>query len=262
MSFGCWICSVVLTERSSVDIPAAVGIFDVLKRKSPVEKLAKAVKEPYSQPEYRREARDKLFDIGTEEAYRALLMRFTVAASGAIADEDEKRELVDMLVSVGGPVLPQIKHFIKTEQKVTFPVRALARMVPKNEAIAFLAEVLRQYDPSDHRSVEAKTTLLTSLGDIVGSDEAAIFIPYLEDHSDDVQFNAIAVLERLANAEAREPLAAVCCGDEHAQRIQRRAAEALSKLEWSVRERYEQFHPELKQEYLLGKKGHLVKKGA
>jgi hypothetical protein len=28
-----------------------------------------------------------------------------------------------------------------------------------------------------------------------------------------------------------------------------------------VREHYEQFHPELKQEYLLGKKGMLVKKG-
>jgi len=239
-----------------------VGIFDVLKRKTPLEKLAKEVKEPFSQPEYRREAMDKLFRMGTEEAYKALLGRFTVAASGAIADEQEKREMVDRLVEVGEPALGQVKHFIKTEQKITFPLRALSRMVPKAEAIAFMIETLKQYEPLDHRSIEQKTTLLTTLGDLVGRDEAPIFIPYLEDHSDDVQFNTIVVLERLANPEARLPLAKVCVGEDHAQRIQRRAAEALAKLEWSVREHYDQFNAELKQEYLLGKKGLLVKKGA
>src|SRR5688572_26792129 len=101
-----------------------VGIFDVLKRKSPIEKLAKEVKEPFAQPEYRREAMEKLFKMGTEEAYQALLMRFTVAASGAIADEDEKREMVDRLVEVGAPALGPVKTFIRTQQKITFPVRA------------------------------------------------------------------------------------------------------------------------------------------
>ena len=239
-----------------------MGIFDVLKRKTPLEKLSKEVKEPFSQPEYRREAMDKLFRMGTEEAYKALLGRFTVAASGAIADEQEKRELVDRLVEVGEPALGQVKSFIKTEQKITFPVRALARMVSKNDTVAFLMETLKQYEPLDHRSIEQKTTLLTTLGDMVGKDQAEIFIPYLEDHSDDVQFNAIVVLERLAHPDSRLPLAKVCVGEDHAQRIQRRAAEALAKLEWSVREHYEAFNAELKQEYLLGKKGQLVKKGA
>jgi hypothetical protein len=251
-----------LTARSSVAIWAAVGIFDALKRKSPISKLMKQAKEPFAQPEYRREAMDKLFDIGTEEAYDAVLMRFTVAASGAIADEDEKRELVDRLVELGAPVLGPVKSFIKTQQKITFPVRALARMVPKAEAIEFLTEVVRQYEPADHRSIEAKGTLLATLGDLAEPSQAPLFIPYLKDHSDDVQFNVIVVLERLANPEAREPFCEVCCGDEHAQRIQRRAAEALFKLEWSVKEHYERFHPELKSEYLLGKKGLLVKKGA
>jgi hypothetical protein len=239
-----------------------VGIFDVLKRKSPIEKLAKEVKEPFAQPEYRREAMEKLFKMGTEEAYQALLMRFTVSASGAIADEDEKRELVDRLVEVGEPALGPVKSFIKSQQKITFPVRALARMLPRQEYVSFLMETLKQYDPLDHRSIEQKTTLLTTLGDQATPEQASLFIPYLEDHSDDVQFNTIVVLERLANPEAREPLAKVCAGDEHAPRIQRRAAEALHKLEWSVREHYDQFHPELKGEYLLGKKGVLVKKGS
>jgi hypothetical protein len=238
-----------------------VGIFDILKPKSPMEKLAKEVKEPFAQPEYRREAMDKLFKLGTEEAYQALLMRFTVSASGAIADEEEKRELVDRLVEVGAPALGRIKSFIRSQQKITFPVRALARMLPRQEFIDFLIETLRQYEPLDHRSVEQKLTLLTTLGESVGPEHAPMFIPYLEDHSDDVQFNTIVVLEKLQNEASREPLAKVCVGEEHAQRIQRRAAEALQKLEWSVREHYEQFHPELKQEYLLGKKGMLVKKG-
>lgn len=237
-----------------------MGILDFLKPKSPLEKNAKAVKEPYSQPEYRREAMDKLFAMGTDEAYKALLGRFTITASGQIADEQEKRELVDRLAEVGEPVLDQVKEFIRGEQSIVFPIQALCRILGREDARAFLIETLHRYEPLDHRSIKAKITLVTSLTDLAEPEHAEVFVPYLQDHDDDVQFNAIVALEKLANPDTCAPLAKVCCGDDHAQRIQRRAAHALADLGWNVKPFYEGFNEELKSEYLLGKKGVLVKK--
>lgn len=41
----------------------AVGLLDILRPKSPLEKASKQVLEVYAQPEYRRNAMDKLFEI-------------------------------------------------------------------------------------------------------------------------------------------------------------------------------------------------------
>lgn len=239
-----------------------MGIFDILKPKSALEKAAKDVKEVYSQPEYRREAMDKLFEMGTREAYVALLGRFSINASGQIADEQEKRELVDRLVEIGHTVVSPLEDYIRSEQTIAFPIRALVRILDKPDAIRFLIETLRRYEPLDHRSTKAKITLITTLADLCTPADTAVFVPYLEDHDDDVQWNAIVAVEKLGDETAREALAKVCCGDAHAQRIQRRAAQALLERQWPVKEAYEQFNAELRSEYLLGKKGVLVPKAA
>lgn len=236
-----------------------MGLLDKLKPKSPVEKAAKQVREPYAQPDYRRGAMDKLLEIGTDEAYAALLQRFTINAHGQIADEDEKRDLVERLVATSEASLPAVKKFIREQKKhITFPVRALVRMLEKEDAIAFLENTLQQYEPLDHRTTPAKLTLVTTLGELVGSERADLFVPYLSDHDDDVQLAAVTAIERLQNPDTREALLEVCTGEEHAPRVKRRAAQALVDLGWSAKDGYADFDEELKAEYLIGKKGQLV----
>ena len=155
-----------------------MGLLDFIKPKSPLVKAAEQVREVYAQPEYRRGAMDKLFEIGTDEAYRALLKRFSINANGQIADESEKRDLVDQLVSLGEPVLEPLKDFVRTEKKaLSFPIRALTRILEKEEAIAFLRETLEGYEPLDHRSTHAKTALVITLGELVDAEHADIFVP-------------------------------------------------------------------------------------
>lgn len=238
-----------------------MGLLDILKPKSPLEKASKQVLEVYAQPEYRRTAMDKLFEIGTPESYKALLMRFTINANGQIADESEKRDLVDQLVERGAEALPSIKEFIRTEKKaITFPIRALTRILSKDEAIAFLQETLQSYEPMDHRSVHAKLALVIVLGELLASEHAELFVPYLDDHSDDIQFQAVVALERLALGATKDSLIKVCQGDLHAARVKRRAAQALATLGWSVKGQYDTFDEELKAEYIVGKKGQLIAK--
>ncbi|MCC7385282.1 MAG: HEAT repeat domain-containing protein [Deltaproteobacteria bacterium] len=238
-----------------------MGLLDVFKRGTPVERQLKDLREPFAQPEARRAAMSKLFEIGTEEALEALLVRFTFNCNGHIADESEKRDLVDELVRVGKPAVEPIKRFIKKEKFVGFPIRALSRILPRDEVLALLAETLSAFEPLDHRTTEQKRALIDALGELGSAAQAKLVVPYLGDHHDDVQIQAVEALERLKDPETYEALAEVCCSQSHSARIMRRAAQALETLEPSVRGQFDRFHPELKAEYLLTKKGTLTKKG-
>lgn len=239
-----------------------MGLLDLIKPKSALEKAAKQVREPYAQPEYRRAAMEKLLELGTEEAYAALLMRFTYNANGQIADESEKRDLVDELVKIGKPVLPSLQKFIRTEKAVALPIEALRRMLSAAEAKAFLLDTLKAYEPLDHRSTQQKTSLVFALAELGGAEVAEALVPYLDDHHDDVQFQTIGALERLKHEPTAPALAKVCLGDSHAGRVQRAAAQALANLAWPAKEHFDAWNAELKGEYLIGKKGQVVKKGA
>lgn len=236
-------------------------MFDFLKPKSAIEKASKQLREPYAQPDYRQGAMDKLFEIGTEDAYRELLKRFTFNANGAIADESEKRTLVDRLVEVGDSTVAPLKDYIRTEKAITFPIQALQRILPKDDCDAFLTEALQSLEPQDHRSSQAKVTLMVALAETLPRHRATVFVPYLDDHSDDVQFQAIEALERLAEPDTKAELIRVCLGEQlHAPRIKRRAAKALSELGFVVKDKYEAFDSELKGEWGLDRKGVLTKK--
>lgn len=236
-----------------------MGLFDFLKPKSALEKAAKQVREEYAQPDYRRGAADKLFEIGTEEAYDALLKRFSVTANARIADEQEKRDLVDDLVRVGEPVVPALKRYVSSEKaSLALPILALSRILEPAELKAFLLEVLTGYEPMDHRSTRAKAALVDAIAELVGPDEAAVLYPYLGDHHDDVQVAVLHAIERVRPRDAAEALAGVCGSELHSGRIKRESAKTLSQLALPVRDRYADFDDELKATWILGKKGQLV----
>ena len=237
----------------------AVGILDFIKPKSALEKAAKQVKEEYAQPDYRRGAMDKLLELGTPEAYAALLERFTVKANGQIADEQEKKELVEELVKLGDRAIPPLETFLAEKKKsLTFPLRAYVRIRGRDAATEDLLGFLKARDPLDHRSTEAKVALIDALADLLDPPQVSELYPYLDDHHDDVQAAVIEVVERLKPSDAAEPLAAVCGSDIHSGRTKRRAAQALVSLELPVRAHFEGFDAELKSAYVLGKKGQLV----
>ncbi len=237
-----------------------MGLLDLFKSKSPVEKLTKELTEPFAQPEYRRTAMNKLIELGTPEAHAALLKRFTYNANGSIADESEKRDLVDEIVRIGQPMVGPVRAFIRSEKAVEFPIRALLEMESKETVRDFLTESLTSLEPLDHRTTDRKRALITALADLGDPASASAILPFLKDHSDDVQFQALEALETLAEPNALAAVVELCVGDAHAPRIQRRAAQVLAKFEISVRDRFEGFNAELRSEMMLGKKGQLMRK--
>ena len=237
-----------------------MGLKDLFRKKSPVEKASKDLMEPYAQSDVRRAAISALFTIGTDEAYESVLKRFNFSANGSIADESEKLDLVDYCVDAGDSIVPSLKKHIAEEKALAFPIRALSQLVDKEELLETIVQALTSKAPLDHRTTEAKKALVTALGDYGNEVQLAALFPYLEDHNDDVQMQTIEALERLGFDESGDALAKVCCRDTHAARVQHRAAKALIKLEVSVKKHYPNFMDEVKSEFILGKKGALVPK--
>lgn len=237
-----------------------MGLKELFRRKTPIEKATKDLMEPYAQSDVRRAAMSTLLSMATEESFQSVLRRFTFTANGHIADEAEKRDLVEYSVDIGDEMIAPLKKYIRTEKSLSFAIRALNRLVKREFLLAFLVEALQEKEPLDHRTTDAKRALVIALGDYGSESHAEVLFPYLEDHNDDVQMQVIEALERLAAKSSTEALANVCCHDIHAARIQHRAARALMEMELSVKKHYDRFLPDVKSEFVLGKKGCLVQK--
>jgi HEAT repeat protein len=237
-----------------------MDIKEFFRRKSPLEKAVKDLMEPFAQSDVRRAAISTLFSMATAESYTEVLKRFNYSANGSIADEAEKLDLVDYCVGAGEDMIGPLKEHIKVEKALAFPIRALSQLVAREELLAVLVDSLTVKAPLDHRTSEAKRALVIAVGDYGNHDQDAVLFPYLDDHSDDVQMQTIEALERLCAPSSCTALAEVCSVDTHAARIQHRAARALMALGVPVKKQYERFMPEVKSEFILGKKGVLVQK--
>lgn len=206
-----------------------------------VDKLMLRVKERYAQPEYRREAMDKLLAMGTAEAYAAVMKRFTVVVQSPHWDEEEKRWLCDELGTRGDLAKDVVREFLATEDHVAFASKTLRKLSPSTEAwLKDLVVALQKRPPEDHRTVLGKTEVINQLKD--GGDASIVdaVLPYVGDHADDVQLAAWECLEHHvpAEGEARAALADkardIVTDDGRSARVLRHVAGVMSRLQIPV----------------------------
>ncbi len=233
-----------------------------------ITKVAKLAANPFAQPDVRMREMQRLVEDGSAAALRGVLRRFAANAQGHIADEDEKKWLEDALVKCGENALPPLQEYIKTEAKLTYALRALARIAGDAPAIDFFIEVLRQYGPDDHRSTEAKLQVIWQLAEHL--QEARVFaalVPFLRDHSDDVRWAVLDLLERVTQ-DAPPPdllpgilahMSFLVCDKEVSPRIAKRAAELLAQREWALPDGQQGLAHVLEETFFLDKK-HFVRR--
>ena len=200
-----------------------------------IDKLVVRVKERYAQPEYRREAMDKLLAMATPEAITGVLARFTVVAQSPHWDEEEKRWLVDQLATLGDPARVALLAFLKKADHIAFAAKALQLLDKPEQYVADLAEVLAARPPEDHRSTQGKGELVAALADTNDARARDAIVPYLDDHSDDVRCHAVDALERLwalpgDKLAAEDKLKAAIGDDGRSARVLRHTAAAMQRL--------------------------------
>ena len=236
-----------------------------------IAKVAKLAANPFAQPEVRMREMQRLIEDGSDASLRGVLRRFAANAQGHIADEDEKKWLEDALVRRGEEALPALRDYINSEEKLTYALAAFRRIAGDDAATDFLLGVLQHYGPDDHRSGEAKLQIILQLGEYGGDASILpILSPFLNDHSDEVRWSILELLERATTGGTFPPeqqsayaaeLLQLVTSEEVGPRIARRAADILCRLEWSLKESPAELAAVLGDEYFLDKKHFVRRRG-
>jgi HEAT repeat protein len=214
-------------------------VFDFFKRGQPstkqIEKLVKRLTEPAGEDAPRIEAAEKLAEWGTPDALYALLKRFTISGKVITHDIEEKRMVVRMLVERGRESVDPILRFLSTHHNVEWPVQALSQILPREELVPRLVEILEKVAASsEFTPPEHKADLIRAMRGHVTAEIAAVLRRFLSDDDDDVRLAAIDAISEIGE-EAREPLLDSFIASEDRPRIRIKIADVFVEHDWPVK---------------------------
>jgi HEAT repeat protein len=236
-------------------------LFGSGRGKTRIEKLTKRVTNQYSQSVDRYGAMEDLLKIAaqsgdkadkladgsperqelerkSDDAYVALLKRFTMNASKSIDDEEEKGWLYGRLSAVGKPMLRPIKRFCQdADGSIAWALRIVEDVANEREEWEILDALLEAHPPVYERDSSAKLQMLTHVKEIDDPRVREILINYLGDPDENVRFFCIEALIDNAEEEAKGALVAhLDSGEEDSVRLRSRILDGLSDLGWDLSE--------------------------
>src|SRR5207237_1885409 len=118
-------------------------------------------------------------------------------------DVEEKQMIVQMLVDKGDAAIEPILKFMKSHHQVEWPVRALTQILPQEEWVPRLVEILENVAQNPFTSPEHRTSLIKAMHGHITPEIADILKKTLEDDDDDVAIAAIQAIAELG-ADGRE----------------------------------------------------------
>ena len=224
-----------------------------------IERATKTLLERYAQHDARMEAAEKLREVGTPEAIYSLARRFSATAENLGVDQDEKKTIQEVLVRFGERAVDPLKRYIKDYDKVTWAIDALAELLPKEELIPILFDLLKGGDPVYIRGEKA-TQILSAFESLDDPTIVTGVIPCLKSADDTVRFAAVECLESYGDESAREPLLEALVDPlEDSARVKTRIGEALEKLGWDVKGYRKKVEAALPEPFRVSSKGRVYR---
>ena len=136
-----------------------------------------------------------MVNFGTPEAISALVKRLGVNFRDTIKNEQEKTWVSSVLVErFGSEAVQPMMDYIRTEQTISAVIMTLGRIIDDEATVAFLVETLKQYEPSDHRSMSARLQLIDALTDYKDETVVEACLPYVLDHDDDIRIKVMDLI--------------------------------------------------------------------
>jgi len=214
-----------------------MDIFSIFRRspEKQIQKLRKKVKEPHGDASVREGAAQRLYELGTEPAIRALLDRYTISVSPSSQDEREKLEVCSWLVQMGKEAVPPIIGYLKNERLVYWPFRALKEILEEEELIREIQELLHFHWENPPASAFPKAQIIRGLEDLHSPELEETVRLFLEDEDDDVRLAAIEYLLQCPEEGARKWILETYLNSEDRPRIQSQILEHLADKDWTVR---------------------------
>lgn len=222
-----------------------MGLFDLFKKKSPVEKHAERVANKRAQAADRWESIQTLGKIAASEpsggeederaaAVSALVARFGFYVDPSITDGEEKDETFRWICEAGEVSVDPVRAAARQHQSLSWPLKILERLLPEDRLVEEMVELLGRMDTEYERDPQRKLQLLSSLEERRAPGIAAAAAPFFLDMNESARFHAVgaAVVQRDAEGVLPELLDALT--EEESLRVKSRALEAMAEHGWSL----------------------------
>jgi len=241
-----------------------MDIFSIFRRspEKQIQKLRKKVKEPHGDAAVREGAAQRLFQMGTAPAIRALLDRYTINVSPSVQDEREKAEVCSWLVRMGSEAVPPVIDFLKNERSVYWPIRALREILNEDEFVAQVEDLLRFHWENPPASALPKVQIIRSLEKLYSPELEQTVRLFLEDEDDDVRVAAVEYMLELPEETARESILETYLNSEDRPRIQNQILMRLVENGWKVRGYRPVIEASLPDMFALTREGRVRRVGA
>jgi hypothetical protein len=219
-----------------------MGWFDRFKKTSPsssnagksdLSRFERLLSTKLSQEMDRQDAIHQLSRLGTAEAAAVLLKRFNWHMDPSITDQDEKEMALEGIVAAGEAALEPIREYCRRAESLTWPIKALERIVSPDHLEEELLGLLDQFDTEYVRNPEPKTQLLASLAMFPSEDVRTAVEPFLEDASESVRFSAVSTVFAMSSPQSVVSLV-TALEQEESLRVKNRIAQGLAERQWQI----------------------------
>lgn len=212
-----------------------MGLFGFGKSDSgKIDKLRKKATNKWGQAIERTMAMKSLRQIGTPDAWEALLERYGINLDVTITDQDEKRELYEWLVAAGEQVVGPIERYVATHDGVYWPLKALKEIAGIDRAVESLLTALDRAETLEQRVNEQKVQLVSNLRDFPHPKVLERLKRLVKDRNDEVRMMALDGLMTYGESEAVPLVAERILDPEETTRIRHVLYEQLLDLGWSL----------------------------
>ncbi len=209
------------------------------RHKKAIIKNKKRIKTRYGQGEPRYRAMEFFTQLANHQGYSGLLERFMVNVEPAQTDENEKEEVFKTLVSFGEVVVPAIEEYLNRKDAasvpLSWPLKILDAICKPENSVSVIVRALDSMGTQYTRQPEKKVLLVSQLAEYNDPRVVPALIPYLNDHRDEVQLEALQALVQQKNEAAREPMLELMIAEESPVRLRAAVAGSMAKLGWLVK---------------------------
>jgi HEAT repeat protein len=222
-----------------------MGLFDFLSKKESgapkkasskeLVRLEKLVANKLSQNYDRQEAIEELSKMASADSAAVLLKRFNWSMDPSITDQDEKESAARGIAAAGDKALDPIREYCKKAESLTWPLKVLKEIVPRERFAEELLAVLDLFDTDYVRNAQPKVQLIAMLEEHPGDDVRVAVEPFLQDASEPVRFTAVATIFGM-NDSAVVPSLVAALEQEESLRVKNRIAQGLGERGWGIPE--------------------------
>ena len=237
-----------------------MGLFDVLKGGGgSLKKHIARVGNKRAQQHERWESIQLLAKDGSDEAIRALLVRFTIRVDPSITDGEEKNAAFNGIVQHGDAALGPVRDFLDSSDKLAWPLKILKEIQSEEEVTTTLLELLGQMDTDYERDPQKKIDVIAAFEERRDLRIVEHVARFLEDMNETARFHAVGAIYHQENAEqAREALTKAFL-DEESVRTRMRIVDGFLDRDWRLADVKNEAAKKMPTGYSLGKKGEVRK---